>query len=163
MKNKSRKSHIEGLLVLLLFGIFAICILSVLLTGAGAYKRLMESGQEAFLNRTVPQYITTKVHQADVAGAVSVTEFGEVTALELQEQVEDAVYITRIYSYDGYIRELFSESTVEFCPADGEKIVEAEAITFLMGDGWLEVLITGKNGATSELWLSLRSTKEAGR
>ena len=35
MRKKPVQHHMEGLLVLLLFGIFAACILSVLLTGAG--------------------------------------------------------------------------------------------------------------------------------
>ena len=61
MKNKNQKSQIEALVVLVLFGVFALCILAVLLTGAGAYGRLVERQQSAYTERTVPQYIATKV------------------------------------------------------------------------------------------------------
>ena len=38
-RNSSQKQNISGLMVLLLFGVFAVCILSVLLSGARVYDR----------------------------------------------------------------------------------------------------------------------------
>ena len=40
MKQNTTKHHMDGLLVLLLFGVFAVCILSVLLTGARVNRAL---------------------------------------------------------------------------------------------------------------------------
>ena len=88
MKKSESKTHIEGLLVLVLFCVFAICILSVLLTGAKAYGRLVDSQQVSYEKRTVPQYIATKIRQTDVSGAVSIGDFGGVEALELVELPE---------------------------------------------------------------------------
>ena len=42
MKQRTVKHNIDGLAALLLFGIFAACVLSVLLSGAGAYRRLTQ-------------------------------------------------------------------------------------------------------------------------
>ena len=42
MKRKTIKHHIDGLIALLLFGVFAVCVLAVLLTGAEAYRRLTQ-------------------------------------------------------------------------------------------------------------------------
>lgn len=42
MKKQLGKHQMDGLLVLVLFSVFAGCVLSVLLTGAGAYRRLAE-------------------------------------------------------------------------------------------------------------------------
>ena len=158
MKTRENKTHIEGLLVLVLFGVFAICILSVLLTGAGAYKRLVDRQQASYGERTVPQYIATKVRQADEAGAVSIGDFCGVEALELTE-LPDKEYVTRIYCYDGYLRELFSTATGSFEPDAGEKILEAQQADFALEDGCLSVTVTGTDGKKTEIKLTLRSAK----
>ncbi len=160
MNKKEHKSHIEGLLVLVLFGVFAICILAVLLTGAGAYKRLVERQQGTYGTRTVPQYIATKVRQADTQGAVRIGDFGGVEALELTDWMSEKEYITRIYCYDGYLRELFSEAKGEFSPEDGECILEAEQVDFSMEENCLYVAVTDAEGEKTEFKLALRSTKE---
>lgn len=159
MKNRENKSHIEGLLVLVLFGVFAICILAVLLTGAGAYKRLVERQQATYGSRTVPQYIATKVRQADVQGAVRIGDFGGVESLELVEYLADEEYITRIYCYDGSLRELFSAASGEFSPEDGESILEAEQVDFSLKNGCLTVVVTTAEGEKTEFILTLRSAQ----
>ena len=40
MTNLRRKHQIDGLLALALLGLFAVCILAVLLSGARTYRRL---------------------------------------------------------------------------------------------------------------------------
>ena len=96
--------NISGLLVLLLFAVFAVCIMSVLLTGADAYRRLAHRDQESFGRRTVTQYIATKVRQNDAVGAITVHHFGESgvkadgDTLQMLEQLEGEEYCTRIYA-----------------------------------------------------------------
>lgn len=162
MKNKKNKSHIEGLVVLVLFAVFALCILAVLLTGAGAYGRLVERQQAAYTERTVPQYIATKVRQADKAGAVRIGDFCGVESLEFTNDYSGEVYITRIYCYDGYLRELFATAEGNFKPEDGEKIIAAEQVDFSMADGCLNIGLTSVDGEVTEQILSLRSA-EGGR
>lgn len=163
MKNKKNKSQIEGLVVLVLFGIFAVSILGVLLTGAGAYKRLVNRQQSTYAERTVPQYITTKVRQNDLQGAVRVAEFGGVESLELVEWLGDEEYITRIYCYDGYVRELFSSATGNFEPKDGQQILEAEQINFSLQDGFLEIAVITADGEKTGCKLTLRSAEGGNR
>lgn len=162
MKNKKNKSHIEGLVVLVLFAVFALCILAVLLTGAGAYGRLVDRQQAAYTERTVPQYIATKVRQADKAGAVCIGEFGGVESLEFTNDYGGEIYTTRIYCYDGYLRELFAPAKGNFQPEDGEKIIAAEQVDFTMTNGCLRIGITSVDGEMTEQILSLRSA-EGGR
>lgn len=159
MKNKNNKSSIEGLLVLLIFGIFAVCIMMVLLTGAGAYKRLVQQGQDSYATRTVPHYLATKIRQADESGAISVGEFGEAETLEITETIGEKQYVTRIYCYEGYIRELFSVKEGSFEPTAGEPILEAEKMELSLEDGCLMVEVTGKNGVVTSQKLMLRSTE----
>ena len=162
MKKSESRTHIEGLLVLVLFCVFAICILSVLLTGAETYGRLVDSQHASYEKRTVPQYIATKVRQTDVSQAVSIGDFGGVEALELVELPEKE-YVTRIYCYDGYLRELFSTVTGSFEPEAGEKILEAQQVDFLLNENCLRVTVTGTDGEKTEVKLTLRSNRGGGR
>ena len=121
MRRFKSKHYMDGLLILLLFGVFAVSILAVLLSGAGVYRRLAERDDRAYDRRTAVQYVATRVRQADRAGAVSVRSFEGCPALILSEEIEGEVYETRIYHYDGYIRELFVSAEGEFLPEDGER------------------------------------------
>ena len=86
MKRQGTRHQVDSLLMLLLFGVFAVCVLSVLLTGARAYRGLTQRDQAAFDRRSCVQYIATRVRQADIEGGVAVEPFGEATALALTSQ-----------------------------------------------------------------------------
>jgi len=156
MKSKETKSHTESVLVLILFAVLAVCVLMVLLTGAKAYSRLTKRGQEAYLTRTVPQYIATKIRRADVTNGVSLGMFAGVETLELTEWIEGNCYVTRIYCYDGYVRELFSAADVEAEPEAGERIAEAKELSFCVEEGSLCVTVKLKDGSVTKQNLTLR-------
>ncbi len=63
MKKRPIQHQLNGLMALLLFGVFAACVLAVLLTGANAYRRLTQRDQEAYLRRTCVQYLATRVRR----------------------------------------------------------------------------------------------------
>lgn len=163
MKNRKNKSSLEGVLALVLFCIFAVCILAVLLIGAATCKRLAARQQNVYAERMIPQYLATKVRQADRQGAVQIGEFGGVAALELVERFDTEEYITRIYCYDGYLRELFSTASGEFAPEDGEKIQEAGQVDFSLQEGVLSIAVIQQDGEKTELKLLLRSTEGGNR
>ena len=160
---RREKDHsLNGLLALLLFGIFAACVLSVLLMGADAYQRLTERDRESYENRTVAQYIATRVRQADRSGGISAGAFGGSDALELWETIDGEAYVTRVYCHDGWLRELFTDASGDFAPEDGEPVLEAESLSVsLSGAGLLTVEITSADGETQHVTLYLRSGKEA--
>ena len=161
MRERLRKSDMGGLLALLLLGVFGVCGLSVLLTGAGAYRGLAERDREAYSWRTAAQYLTTKVRQADQWNGVSVENFGGRDALALTEEIGGEDYVTRVYCDGGYIRELFSSADADLAPEDGEKIIEADALKFSPGPADREIIaeITDTDGGTTRLVLALRSGK----
>ena len=163
MRERLRKPDLGGLLALLLLGVFGVCVLSVLLTGAGAYRGLAERDREAYSWRTASQYLTTKVRQADQWNGVAVEDFGGRDALALTEEIDGEVYITRIYCDDGYIRELFASADAEMAPEDGEKILEAGDLNFFPGPTDREIIaeLTDSAGETTRLVLALRSGKGA--
>lgn len=158
MMKKNVKHYMDGLAALLLFGIFAVCILAVLLTGAGAYERLTARDQAAYDRRVCTQYIATRVRQADRFGDVSVEQFGGVPALCLMDEYG---YMTRVYCYDGYLKELYASADADLSPEAGEDLMEAKEITFALEDGLLTIIVTGSDGTEEQMYLSLRCGKEA--
>lgn len=163
MTNLRRKHQIDGLLALALLGLFAVCILAVLLSGARTYRRLAARDDAAYDRRTAVQYVATKVRQADRIGSVAVEEFGGVQALLLREELEGELYETRIYCHDGYLRELFTVADSGLLPEDGEKILPAQAFSVALetpGDR-LRVALEVADGDCRELVLHLRSGEGA--
>jgi len=137
----------DGLIALLLFGVFAACVLAVLLTGASAYRRLVQRDQ------------TTRVRQSDSLDGVSVSRLGDVPALSL---AHGDGYLTQVYCYNGCLMELYAAEDAGLAPEDGEPIMDAEDLELSLEDSLLTVSVTGPDGARDTLRLSLRSGEEGG-
>lgn len=157
MKHRLKQQSITALAALLMFGIFAAGILSVLLSGAGAYQRLTERDRLAYDSRTCAQYVATKVRQAGVPGAVHVESFGGVDALVIVQVYDGVEYWNRIYCHDGWLKELFTAAQGEFAPEDGEKILPAQKLELERQDGLLRIELTDGNGTAMEWNLTLRA------
>ena len=161
MRNIQKHKKMDSLLVLILMGIFSICILLVLLTGADAYQRLAQRDQRSYDCRTAQQYLTTRVRQADCQGGITIEQFGGTCALAVHEQIDNEDYQTLIYCYDGYLRELFVQTDGDFSPADGEKVLQAQSLSVRWQDRLLVVELTDPSGQTQPVILSLRSGEGA--
>ena len=161
-KKNNSKNSISGLATLLMFGIFAVCIMSVLLTGAGAYKRLTQRDQESFAARTCSQYIVTKVHQAKSPESVSVDTFDGYDCLIFSEDIEGWTYITRVYCYEGWLCELFTADDGDFLPEDGEKVVEAQNFSVSSENGLIHISVTDRDGNDSEFCMNVRGMEVSG-
>lgn len=159
MRRKQIQHHIDALIALLLFGVFAVCVLAVLLTGADAYRRLTLRDQAAYERRACTQYIATKVRQADLADRLSVADMDGVQALVLGGDEE---YVTYIYCYDGWLRELYLWCEEPPAPQDGRELIQAEGLDLSLEDGLLTVRVTQGSGRADTLLLSLRSGEGAG-
>lgn len=153
MKKQPIRHQIDGLIALLLFGVFSVCILAVLLTGADAYRRLTQRDQAAGDRRTCLQYIATRVRQADRLDGVRVEDFNGVNALVF---TEGDGCVTRVYCYNGYIMELYAEEDLDLTLEAGESIMAAGDLDFSLANGRLTV----SQGA-DQIILSLRSGKGA--
>ena len=161
MKMRQNERKADSLLVLLLFAVFAVCVLSVLLTGADVYRSLAARDQTGYERRTAGQYLITRLHQSDCAGAVTVEQFHGVDALVITEQYGGEAYQTRIYCHDGYLRELFTAAGADFLPSDGEKILKASGLTLQLEGRLLTAELKDASGQTQHLTLCLRSGEGA--
>lgn len=158
MKNKTVKHQMDGLAALVLFAVFAACVLMVLLTGAGAYRRLTDRDQAAYNKRTCVQYIAARVRQADSQDGVAVEDFGGVTALVLGAGGE---YVTRVYCHEGWLMELYSETETDLGPEDGEQLMEMESLGLSLEGRLLTASITAPGGGLSTLRIALRGGEGA--
>lgn len=156
MRFKSTKHHIDGLIALLLFGVFAACILSVLLTGSEAYRRLTERDRSSFATRTCLEYVATKVRQAGSAESISVDSFDGTNALLITEDIGGRSYVTRVYCYDGWLREIFAAASTEYSASDGEKIIRADSLDFSLDGGLLTATLSDSDSGADSITLSLR-------
>ena len=89
--------------------------------------------------------------------------FDGVDTLVLREEIDGAAYETRVYCYDGYLRELFAESGVDFAAEDGEKILAAESMTLELEEQTITAEITDPTGQVQTLTLYLRSGEGRGQ
>ena len=94
---KNDHKNLTDLLALLVFGIFALCVAAVLLTGAGAYKKLTDRGTESYDKSMAVRYLTTRFHQAP---RVQVEDFSGLQAMTVREEIGG-----RVYKVSHYLRE----------------------------------------------------------
>lgn len=143
---KAKGYKADTVFVLVSFGVFAVSMLTVLLFGATIYKNIVSKSQDGYDDRMCLSYIWTRVKNNDTAGGVYVEEFCGLPALCLEEEFDDTAYRTTIYLYDGWIRELFSETGLEFSPEDGIPVIEADALDFeQMEDGLIRAEVNSEN------------------
>lgn len=160
MKRNTVKHRLDGLAALLLFAVFAVCVLMVLLTGADAYRGLTERDNAAHAGRTCTQYLTQRVHQADAAGGIAVDSFGGADCLVLGAGEE---YVTRVYCWEGNLMELYSAPEDGLDPEDGESLFPIQGLELSLDDGRLTIELTGQDGRQEHIFLSLRSGEGGSR
>ena len=161
MKNEQKQLKMGSLLALMVFGVFAACLLFLLLTGADVYQKMRERDTATYESRTAVQYMTTRVRQADRAESITAEMFDGLDALVLQEEIEGETYETKLYCYDGWLTELYAAADSDLSPADGEKILELKGLELSLQDGLLQAKLTLPDGREEELSLQLRSGREA--
>ncbi len=154
-KNKIRHT-IDTFAALLLFGVFAVCILAVLLTGAKAYRRLTLRDQLAYDRSTCLQYIATKVRQSDRLEEIQIEEFGGGDALVLAAGQD---YSTWIYCLDGWLMELYCYAAERLAPEEGWPLIEAEELSLSLEGNLLTVDLITAQGEQTRIMLSLRCGK----
>ena len=160
MRKRQTKQHMSSLLALLLFALFALCILWVLMSGAGVYRRVAERDDAGFTRRTAAQYISTRVAQADSPSSVRVEDFGGTAAITLRQELGGISLLTQIYCHEGSLKELYHLEGSGLSPADGETILPMAAMTAELSDGLLTVELTGEDGSEQRIVLALRGGEE---
>lgn len=114
---------VDILFVLTLFCLFAISSILLIILGANVYKKTIENMDSHFNTSTSVSYLTEKIRQSDVTNGLLSGSFNGQDALILEEEYNEVAYCTYIYSYDGYLKELFIIKDSPFDPSAGQNII----------------------------------------
>lgn len=151
MIKRNVPSHsITGVFIFLLLGLFAVFSTVMVLMGAKAYRGTVVRADVHNNSRIASSYIRSMLRADDETGALLIEEAEGIKMITLLNTYDDTDYTTRLYVYDGMLRELFTEADIAFDPTWGESICEAESMTPEFRDGLLHVKITA-NGTESEI------------
>ena len=161
MRERSGKRSISGLAALVLLGVFAAGILTVLLSGASAYQRLTERDAQSYDSRTCMQYLATKVRQAPAPDCFVLSDFGEGDSLLIKETVNGEEYWTQVYCHDGWLMELFTAADGGLAPEDGEKILPVRSLSAALEGDLLQLQVVDGSGVETALMLTLRGEEAA--
>ena len=130
MKSSRGNSRIDTIFVLVIFCVFAISVLLVLMLSADMYRKMTDISREGYDNRTGLSYVWTKVKTNDNVGQIHIGDFNGIPAICFDEVFSDVTYTTRVYFYDGWVRELFSEVGIDFLPEDGAQLIQIDDLVF---------------------------------
>ena len=141
---KTPEHTIDRVFLLALLALFAATAFLVVSIGAKQYHSIADSMTANYETRTVSSYLEEKMNQNDVAGSVAVTSISAFPAIALSEAVNDTIYTTYIYCYDGYLREITVSDGTTVLPGDGQKIIETKALAIDMVSSNLYCFTTAK-------------------
>jgi len=132
---QSRKTDV--VFSLLLFSTFAIAVLITLMLGASFYQHMADMTRDGYDERTCLSYVWAKIKNSDNIDMISVGDFNGIPALFLYEVYGETKYVTRIYPYNGWVYELFSDVSLEMIPENGTPIIKTDSMLFEQLDGGL--------------------------
>lgn len=120
---REQPHKVNGVLMILVYGIFALFSLLLVVVGARVYRNIVSASQRNTQTRAAFSYVAGKLRMSTQSlNSPEIREEQGITILVLDTQTEG--YETRIFYYEGAIRELYQASDQEFIPEMGEKIVE---------------------------------------
>ena len=143
MRQKQQGHPIAGAFVFLLLGAFALMSTMLVLFGVQAYRHSIAQSDANNETRLLSFYLRSMLRNADEEGRVGTETSDGISVLYYRENYDGETYVTRIYSYDGMLREWFSEADREFVPGDGEELFAAETFAADLEDGIVTAVLKG--------------------
>ena len=154
---KKREGLWMHLYPLLLFAIIVLSLLFLITSGTSLYSAIVDGQTHNRQARAALSYLSARVHAADTEGAVSIGAGPEGDALILRETAGGDVYETRIYLYDGALREEYVPADFPLRPEGAERIAVLEHFSLCEERPGLLTAAT----EYGEIHIALRCEKEA--
>ena len=144
MNNTGYSKHaIAGAFVFMLLGVFAVMSMVLVLFGVKAYRNSVMRSDRGNEERLLSFYLRSMLRSVDEKDVVGTETISGVDTLFYTENYDGVEYVTRIYSWDGNLREWFSESENAFKPEDGEILFPAGSFEAEIHDGLMTANLTG--------------------
>ena len=167
MSKRSARSPkmIQNVFVLLLLSVFAILSTFLVTVGAQLYRNTVDSAEKNNNTRIMTAVVRSSIWAED-GGRVE-TEFlkydledgpsGELTALSILHEYDGEVFVKRLYAYEGWLRESFTEAEMPFNPEYGEELCEIAAFEPVIEGKQLTVELETKDHQSSTVKMVLRA------
>lgn len=153
-----RKHMIDFLFPVALFFVFALSALTVILIAARIYQSTTENSSLNYTSRTSLSYISEKVHQNDLNGAVTLGSFDGCDALIIKQSVGEDIYYTYIYADNNELKELFIKDGAFANATSGHKILDIQDFSIeQISDNLLKFSCTDRNNQTASSIIGIRS------
>ena len=152
MKRRNEKKHvIDFLFPLAVFFVLAASSVAIVVLASGFYSRQVKG-------RTALAYVTEKMHQNDENGAIADGTFDGENALVIRQRYGEKEYVTYLYAYDGYLRELFIRDGTEAKASDGRKILATKDFEAKeTSDGIFHLYCENEDGKKTDTFVSVKS------
>lgn len=166
-------SMLPVVFVLMLFLLLSVLSGAIIMAGSNVYQKIADNMEINYDKRVSLSYLTTKVRQNDSKGNIYLTEkkfddpkYGamDVKLLTIKESDEltGFEYVTYLYYYDGFIREVFLDldengETIDFELGDGDAIIASNDFEFVRCDRCVEFVVTDPEGERKSTKIYLRS------
>ena len=148
-----RKHVIDFLFPLALFFALAASSVALVVLASGSYSRQVHTSEDSYTSCTALSYVTEKLHQADNSDAIDAGTFD-------RQEYSGQSYVTYLYAYDGYLRELFIKEGVAASAGDGREILATDGFSFEESrDGLFHLSCTDSNGNLSDTYVSIKSSR----
>lgn len=152
----SKRHSADVIFVLCLFLVFSITFLNVLFLGAKVYSSITQKSNDNYAERTTLLYVSNKIRAYGGTDNVAVEDFAGKSAIVLSESIDGVEYVTRIYEYDGYLMELFTEKDNMLEPVAGTRIMEVSDFQpEQRSDTLIKLSSKTHTGSSSSLYVSL--------
>ena len=154
----NRRTHtIAGAFEFLLLGVFALSATMMVLMGVRFYRAQVQHADAVGEYRILSSYLRSMTRTMDESGKAGTDHQDGIDMLTFQETYDGWEYLTRIYVWDGKLREWFSDASYPFDPAQGEEICDAKDMQVQMENGLLRVRVTGTDDREVVSAIALRS------
>ena len=98
------------------------------------------------------------MHQNDENGALADGTFDGENALVIRQRYDEKDYVTYLYAYDGYLRELFVRDGTEAKASDGRKILATKDFEAKeTSDGIFHLYCENEDGKKTDTFVSVKS------
>ena len=149
---------IQNVFVLLLLSLFA-CLSTFLVTiGAQLYRGTVDSAERNNTSRIMTAVVRSAIWAEDGGNIVveNLDKWG-ITALTVIVEGEDETDYKRLFAYDGYLLETYTDDELEFDPKYGEPLCELKEFKPELNGKELTVHLKASDDTESTIRMTLRA------
>ncbi len=157
---RNQKHVVDVAFVLSLLCLFAICGLLVVFIGIQVYKDTASNIETTFSGRTAISFVAKQIRQNDRENGVTIQTINGESVLVLQEEKEGTIFCKYIYTYDGYLCELYAKKEFEPVLTAGQDLVLINDFLVVENeDKTITITIEDNQGVSHSLLMALQSNQ----